>query len=91
MARQTRVQLPDSYICAKLVDFALSAVEEMVRHFDVTMSELNTHRVLPLYLLLGDIYYVYNTFRNDCFRQLTTLVLVLVLVTWRYLKLILNC
>ena len=62
MARITRVQLPDSYICAKLVDFALSAVEEMVRHFDVTMSELNTHRVLPLYLLLGDIYYVYNTF-----------------------------
>ena len=62
MARKTRVQFPDSYICAKLVDFALSAVEEMVRHFDVTMSELNTHRVLPLYLLLGDIYYVYNTF-----------------------------
>ena len=54
MARKTRVQLPDSYICAKLVDFALSAVEEMVRHFDVTMSELNTQRVLPLYLLLGD-------------------------------------
>ena len=84
MARQTRVQLPDSYICAKLVDFALSAVEEMVRHFDVTMSELNTQRVLPLYLLLGDIYYIYNTFRNDCFRRLTTLVLVLVLVTRRY-------
>ena len=84
VARQTRVQLPDSYICAKLVDFALSAVEEMVRHFDVTMSELNTQRVLPLYLLLGDIYYIYNTFRNDCFRRLTTLVLVLVLVTRRY-------
>ena len=28
MTRQTRVQLPDSYICAKLVDFALSAVEK---------------------------------------------------------------
>ena len=39
VSRQTRVQLPDSYICAKLVDFALSAVEEMVRHFDVTTSD----------------------------------------------------
>ena len=28
VSRQTRVQLPDSYICAKLVDFALSAVEK---------------------------------------------------------------
>ena len=56
MVRKTRVQVPDSYICAKLVDFALSAVEEMVHHFDVTMSELNTQRVLPLYLLLEDIY-----------------------------------
>ena len=51
VARQTRVQLPDSYICAKLVDFALSAVEEMVRHFDVTTSDY----IIPLYLLLGDI------------------------------------
>ena len=39
VSHQTRVQLPDSYICAKLVDFALSAVEEMVRHFDVTTSD----------------------------------------------------
>ena len=39
VSRQMRVQLPDSYICAKLVDFALSAVEEMVRHFDVTTSD----------------------------------------------------
>ena len=39
VSRQTRVQLPDSYICAKLVDFALSAVEEMVHHFDVTTSD----------------------------------------------------
>ena len=39
VTRQTRVQLPDSYICAKLVDFAHFAVEELVRHFDVTRSD----------------------------------------------------
>ena len=39
VSRQTRVQLPDSYICAKLVDFAHFAVEELVRHFDVTRSD----------------------------------------------------
>ena len=28
VSRQTRVQIPDSYICAKFVDFALSAIEK---------------------------------------------------------------
>ena len=31
VSRQMRVKFPDSYNCAKLVDFALSAVQEMVR------------------------------------------------------------
>ena len=39
VACQTRVQLPDSYMCAQLIDFAISAVEEMVCHFDVTTSD----------------------------------------------------
>ena len=42
VSRQTRVQLPDSYICAKLVDFAHFTVEELVRHFDVTTSDYIT-------------------------------------------------
>ena len=48
VSRQTRVQHPDSYICAKLVDFALSAVEEMVQHFDVTTSD----HIIPTLVLV---------------------------------------
>ena len=41
---QKRVQLPESEICAKLV-------EEMVPYFNVTKSDY----IIPLYWLLGDI------------------------------------